>query len=103
MENIEREHLEVQIVKAVFDIQVIYACADQEGLAIEQFEHPDTVSPGELRIEFGVDRVPDNGEITQRMHNTAAGHIPQSPMDVWPMRHRQMPWRGKRMVRLRYT
>jgi hypothetical protein len=85
MSAMTREHMEVGIVKAGGELQIHYACCDQEGLALPNSEHPVREGLGGIKVGFGVNGIPDNRMLTENLRYIAAGYAPDRLPDPSPL------------------
>jgi hypothetical protein len=59
------------------------------GLAIPSFEHQTRVELGEIRVEFGVNGIPNNGILTEKLRYITAGYLSEGLTDSWPLKLQQ--------------
>jgi hypothetical protein len=62
-----RDETEIQIMKAWREMQIHYSRHNETGVVVETFRHRFSVMFERARIFFGIQEVPEPGELTARI------------------------------------
>jgi hypothetical protein len=61
--------------------------------AVENVQHHISVFIGKIRIVFGANGRPENGDLTTPVMSITAKEFPMGQMEVWPFQIQPLPWR----------
>jgi hypothetical protein len=63
------ECMEIWIIKAGRELHIHWACTNQEGFALPNFEHQFRAELGYVVIEFWINGIPYNGMLTAKLRH----------------------------------